>query len=84
MKLKNTKLTIKAGKTSKISGASITGVKSGRNIPKDTAKFRYATSDSAIATVDKKGVIRARKKGTCKIYVITVNGVNKAISITVK
>lgn len=36
------------------------------------------------STVNKKGKIKARKKGTCKIYVIAVNGIRKKISVTVK
>ena len=44
----------------------------------------YESSDKNIATVSKKGVIKARGKGTCKVFVYTQNGVSKAIKVTVK
>ena len=51
---------------------------------KHVAKFRYVSSDSMIANVDKKGVVTGKTKGTCFIYVIASNGIEKKIKITVK
>ena len=48
------------------------------------AKVRYLSSDPKIATVSAKGKIKAKAKGTCKIYVCAVNGVSKTIKVTVK
>jgi uncharacterized protein YjdB len=42
------------------------------------------TSNSKVATVSKSGKITAKGKGTCKIYVVAVNGVRKTVSVTVK
>ncbi|MBO4288578.1 MAG: Ig-like domain-containing protein, partial [Lachnospiraceae bacterium] len=47
------------------------------------AEFRYTSSDSSIATVTKDGVITGVKAGTCTVYVVSVNGVYKAIKVTV-
>ena len=45
----------------------------------------WKSSNKKIATVSRKGVVRARKKGKCIITVITKNGKKKAkcvISVT--
>jgi uncharacterized protein YjdB len=44
----------------------------------------FETSNPKVATVDKKGKIKAVGKGKCKIYAYAQNGVCKAISVTVK
>ena len=51
---------------------------------KKIAKFRYSTSDKAVATVSKKGVIKAVGSGNCEIYVYAKNGKTKKINVTVK
>ena len=48
------------------------------------AKFRYKSNNKIIATVSKKGVVKAKSRGTCKIYVQTVNGIGKSMTVTVK
>ncbi len=47
-------------------------------------KFRYATSQKGIAAVNRDGVIKAKNKGTCQIYVYAVNGVSKKITVNVE
>ena len=47
-------------------------------------KLRYRSSDPSIATISKKGVISAKAKGRCKVYVFAHNGVRKTIQVTVK
>ncbi|MBQ3369594.1 MAG: Ig-like domain-containing protein [Mogibacterium sp.] len=44
----------------------------------------YASNKSAIATVSSKGVIKAKKKGTCYVYAYAQNGVYKRIKVVVK
>ena len=44
----------------------------------------YESSDINIATVSKKGVVKAKNKGTCYIYAYAQNGVYKKIKVTVK
>ena len=81
-KAKKDKVTIKKGKTFKL------GVK----IKMDSSKLKtkthrgtvYETSDTKIATVSSKGVIKAKKKGTCYVYVYAQNGLYKKIKVTVK
>lgn len=48
------------------------------------AQFRYASSNTAIATVTGKGEITAVKAGTCYIYVYAKNGNAKRIKVTVQ
>lgn len=47
-------------------------------------KLRYLSSDNTVAVVSKSGKVTAKSKGSCKIYAIAVNGVSKAINITVR
>jgi uncharacterized protein YjdB len=46
--------------------------------------MRYESSNTKIATVSAKGVIKANKAGTCYVYVYAQNGVAKKIKVTVK
>ncbi len=47
-------------------------------------KIAFESTDTSIATVSKKGSIKAIKSGTCYIYVYAQNGVFKKIKVTVK
>ena len=49
-----------------------------------TAKIMYRSSNKKIAKVTKKGVIKALKKGKCKITVKTSDGKKKVIIVKVK
>ena len=46
--------------------------------------IRYISSNKKVASVNKKGVVKALKKGKCSIYIITQNGVYKKINVIVK
>ena len=46
--------------------------------------IRYESSNPDIAQVSPRGVIKARKKGRCKIYAYTQNGSSAAIKVIVK
>ena len=83
--VKKKKYTVKVGKTAKIK-AKITLVnKNKKHIPKGHgAKLRYKSSDTSIATVSKNGKIKGIKKGTCTIYVYSINGLTKKAKVTVK
>ena len=74
------KLVLKKGKTKKISAA----LKPAKRLKIHIAKFRYESTNTKIAAVDKKGRIKAKKKGTCKIYIYAQNGVYKTVKVTVK
>lgn len=44
----------------------------------------YESSNTKVATVSKKGVIKAKAKGSCTVYVYAQNGTYKAVKVTVK
>ena len=78
-------VTIKAGKTKTLK-AKVVGVKAGKKILGKThaASVRYLSTDTDIAKVTRSGKITAKKAGTCTVYAIGVNGVWKAVKVTVK
>ena len=83
--LKKTKYSVKVGKTAKIKAKVTLVNKNKKHIPKGHgAKFRYKSSDTSIATVDKNGKIKGIKKGTCTIYVYSINGLMKKAKVTIK
>ena len=81
VKVPKTKVTIKKGKKYIIKAKTVLpkGKKS-----KKHKKLAYESSNTKIATVTAKGVIKAKKKGTCYIYVYAQNGVYKKITVKVK
>ena len=72
---------LKTGKQLKLNAkvlrASKLKVKSHRTL-------RYESTNTTIAGVTKKGIIKARKKGTCYVYAYAQNGVSKAVKVVVK
>ncbi|MCR4691065.1 MAG: exo-alpha-sialidase [Lachnospiraceae bacterium] len=85
IKLKKKAYTIKVGKTKKIKAKIVKQNKKKKELPNKYAKkFRYASSDKTVATVSKKGKIKAKKAGTCDIYVYAKNGASKKIKVTVQ
>jgi len=48
------------------------------------AKFRYESSNEKIASVDKMGNIKVKKKDTVNIYVYAQNGLCKTTKVKVK
>lgn len=49
-----------------------------------TKKERFITSNAKVATVSSAGDIKAVRKGTCTVYVMSENGVCAKIKVTVK
>ena len=45
---------------------------------------RYEVSDTSIATVNSKGKLVAKKKGTCYVYIYAQNGVYQKVKVTIK
>lgn len=80
VKVKKTKVTIKKGKTFRIKASNI---KPKKRIRKHR-DISYESSNKKVATVTEKGVIKGKKKGTCKIYVYAQNGFYKTITVKVK
>ena len=83
--LKKTNLALKEGKTYSIK-ADVTKLKSKKKLMAKghAPKLRYLSSDKKVATVSSAGKIKARAKGTCRIYVYAHNGISKNINVTVK
>ncbi|MCM1500926.1 MAG: Ig-like domain-containing protein [Clostridium sp.] len=48
------------------------------------AKISYTSSDEKIAAVTKTGKLKAKKCGSCVIYVRALNGISKKIKVSVK
>ena len=48
------------------------------------AAVRFSSSNSRVATVNSRGIISARNKGTCIIYCYAPNGVRKKVRVTVR
>ena len=83
--LTKSKYTVKVGKTAKLKAKVTLVNKNKKHIPKSHgAKLRYKSSDTSIATVSKNGTIKGVKKGTCTIYVYSINGLVKKAKLTVK
>ena len=82
VKLNKTRLTLKKGKTARLKATAI--AKSKKKTVKRHAPIRFESSNTKIATVNKKGKITAKKKGTCYIYAYAQNGVAKRAKVTVK
>ena len=81
LKLNKKKITIAKGKSAKIK-ATVTYTND--NLRKHVPALRYLSSDTKIATVNSKGVIKGKKKGTCTIYCYTQNGLCKKVKVKVK
>lgn len=81
--VKKARFTLKPGKTAKIK-ASVKKLENSKKLLDHEQRVRYYSSNPAVATVNAKGKITAVAAGTCKIYVIAVNGLRKAVTVKVK
>lgn len=52
-------------------------------VAKGTKGVTYRTSNRKVATISKKGVVRARKKGKCTVYAYSKKKVCKKVKLTV-
>ena len=85
IKVKKTKVKLNAGKVYKIKAKIIKRDKTKKLMPAThTKQLRYISTNKKIATVSKSGKIKAKAKGSCKIYVYAANGVSKAVKVTVR
>ena len=82
VKVKKTRVNLKKGKSSTIKATSIANSK--KQKVKRHRKLSYESSNPSVATVSKKGKIKAVGKGTCTVYVYAQNGISKAVKVTVK
>lgn len=80
VKVKKAKVTMKKGKTFKIKASEVKAKKPLRR----HRKLCYESSNTKVAEVTNKGIIKGKSKGTCFIYVYAQNGIYKKIKVTVK
>ncbi len=80
VKLNKTKVTLKKGKKFQIKAKA---VKRGKKA-KAHRKMSYESSNPAVATVSKKGKVKAKKKGTATIYCYAADGTYKKLKVKVK
>ena len=81
-KAKKNKVSIRKGKTFKLAGKQVAASKKLK--VKEHRKVAYESTNTKIATVSGKGVIKGKKKGTCYVYAYAQNGVFSKIKVTVK
>lgn len=84
-----TKVTSNAAAVKLATGQSITVsckvvLPEGKKQDEHTAVIRYESSNKVIATVNSKGKMIAKVKGTCYVYAYAQNGVFKKIKVTVE
>lgn len=72
-------VTLKKGKTFVLKAKQVTF---GKPI-KAHERIRYESTNRRVATVNSKGVIEAKSKGTCYIFVFAQNGISKKVKVTV-
>ena len=82
VKVNKTKISVKAGKKKKIKASVV--LPKNRICQQHCDEIRYVVVDETIAAVNRKGVIKAKSKGTTTVYAIAQNGVSKKITVTVK
>lgn len=79
---KNNKVSLSTGKTFKLKAKA---VKQSKKLKVSVhRKIKYESSNTKVVTVSAKGVITAKKKGTCTVYVYAQSGTYKKIKVTVK
>ena len=80
-----TTVTLKKGGTFKIKG-KVTKLNAKKKLISKAhgPVLRYRTSNKSIATVSSSGVITGKSAGKCTVYALSVNGLRKAIAVTVK
>ena len=83
IKVNKTKVTLAVGKTFKLK-CEIQAEDSSKKLVSHTSSYRYYSTNSKVATVSKAGVITAKGKGTCRIFVLANNGVYKKVKVKVK
>ena len=78
--LNKKKITLTKGKKFKIKAKA----KSDKKVRNHIAKFRYESTNTNVAEVSSKGVVKAIGKGKTVIYVFGQNGISQKIKVAVK
>ena len=78
-------IVLKSGKTANVDAKVVlTTTKKAQLSKGHAAEIRYASSNTAVATVDAKGKITAKGKGKCTVYAVAVDGTRATVDVTVK
>lgn len=88
-KSNNTKIVVKPKKgiklkVKKTAKLKVTVMKAKKTTVRKHVGIRYESTNKKVATVSKKGVIKGKAKGKCKVYAYAQNGLYKAVNVTVK
>ena len=83
MSLSKSSVSLRTGKSVKITG-KVTRCVAGKKFLTNASKLRFVSNRPSVAKVNSKGKITAVAKGTCKIYVQSVNGIWNTVKVTVK
>ena len=79
--VQNSALCVKAGKAARIRAAA---TNTNNNIINHIAPVRYVSTNVRVATVDGRGRVTARAKGSCYVCCYGMNGLMKRVRVTVK
>lgn len=82
VKVKKSKVKIKKGKKAKLGAKAVPQSKKLK--VKRHRGIAYESSNPSVASVNKKGVVKGLKKGSCYVYAYAQCGVFKKVKITVK
>ena len=82
LKVNKSKVNLKQGRKFKLKVKQIAESKKVKL--KKHRKIAFESDNQDVAVVSKKGVITAKKKGKCSVYVYAQNGVYKKVKVTVK
>ncbi len=80
VKVNKKKVSLKAGKDIKLKAREIKEFKPLRH----HREVSYESSNPDVATISKKGRIKAKKKGKCMVFAYAQSGVYKTVKVTVK
>ena len=83
IKVNRTTVILKPGKTFRLK-CQLTSENRKKKLLSHPSSYRYYTTNSKVATVSQNGVIRAKAKGSCSIYILASNGVYKRATVKVK
>ena len=82
IKVPKSTYTLDIGEKKKLTAKSVKEDKT-KKLLEHAQEFRYYSSDASIAVVSKNGEIKAKKPGSCIIYIVANNGVVKKVKVTV-
>ena len=83
LKVNVKRLTLKVGKTGKIV-AKVRKLYPKLTLNAHVKSLRYFSTDKSVARVNGTGTITAKGKGTCRIIVVTPDGISRKIRVTVR